>query len=212
MPIRLVLADDHPLVLDGLTRLFATEPDFEVAALCTDGEQAIKALHEHRPDILVLDLRMPRMSGLAVLRQILAEKLSIRVVLLTAAVDEEEVLEAIRLGVRGMVLKEMAPQLLIQCLRKVHAGGEWLERGAVTRALDKLLHREAGLQEITSLLTLREIELVKLVAEGLSNRGIGEELHITEGTVKVHLHRIYDKLNVRSRVGLTLLAQEKGLV
>ena len=212
MPIRLVLADDHPLVLDGLSQLFALETDFEVTARCNDGQQALQAVRRHRPDILVLDLRMPGTDGLAVIRQLHAENLPVRVVVLTAALDQEEVLQAIRLGVRGVVLKEMAPQLLIQCLRKVHAGGEWLERRTVSLALNKFFQREAGRQEISALLTPREVELVRLVAAGFSNRTIGEKLYITEGTVKVHLHRIYDKLNVGSRVALTRLAQEKGLV
>lgn len=212
MPIRLVLADDHPLVLDGLTQLFASDADFDIVARCTDGEQALAATLRHRPDILVLDLRMPRKNGLAVLRELSAQQAGVRVVVLTAGLDENEVLEALRLGVRGVVLKEMAPQLLVQCLRRVHAGGQWLERGSVGRALEKLLHDAAGLHEVVALLTQREIGLVKLAAAGLSNREIAARLHITEGTVKVHLHRIYEKTKVKSRVGLTLYAREKGLV
>jgi len=212
MPIRLVLADDHPLVLDGLTLLFAADPEFEVAARCTDGEQAVAAAIRYRPDILVLDLRMPRKDGLAVIRELAGQHPGIPVVLLTAALNEDEVLEAVRLGVRGVVLKEMAPQLLVQCIRRVHAGGQWLERQTVSRALEKVLHREAGLQQVAALLTPREIELVKLTAAGLSNGAIAERLHITVGTVKVHLHRIYEKAKVKSRVALTLYAQEKGLV
>lgn len=212
MPIRLVLADDHPLVLDGLTQLFASESDCAVAARCTDGEQAIAATLDHRPDILVLDLRMPGKDGLAVLRELSGQQLGVRVVLLTAAVDDDEVLEAIRLGVRGVVLKEAAPQMLLQCVRRVYAGGQWLEAQSVGRALEKILKREAGRQQLASLLTPREIELVRLAAGGLSNREIADRLHITEGTVKVHLHRIYEKTEVKSRVALTLYAQEKGLV
>lgn len=212
MPIRLVLADDHPLVLDGLTQLFASDADFDVVARCTDGEHAIEATLHHRPDILVLDLRMPRKDGLAVLRELSARQAGVRVVVLTAALDENEVLEAIRLGVHGIVLKEMAPQLLVQCLHRVHAGGQWLERDSARRALEKLLHDESGLHEVAALLTQREIDLVKLAATGLSNREIANRLHITEGTVKVHLHRIYEKTQVKNRVALTLYAQEKRLV
>ena len=212
MSIRLALADDHPLVLDGLTHLFATEPDFEITARCTDGEQAIEAALQHTPDILVLDLRMPRKDGLAVIRELRQQRPSARIVLLTAGVHEDEVLEAIQLGVQGVVLKEAAPQMLVQCLRRVYAGGQWLESRSVSRALEKLLHREAGLQETSALLTPREIELVKLVAAGLSNREAARRLHITEGTVKVHLHKVYEKTEIRSRVALTLYAQDKGLV
>ena len=155
MPISLVLADDHPLLLNGLENLFRLEKDIQVLARCGDGVEALRAVREHRPDILILDIRMPRMDGLAVLRALKMEKLRTRVVLLTVALDEDEVLEAIRLGVRGVVLKEMAPQLIVQCVRKVHAGGEWLERSSVGRALEMMLRREAGALQIAGLLTPR---------------------------------------------------------
>ncbi|MDD5320301.1 MAG: response regulator transcription factor [Methylococcales bacterium] len=212
MTINLVLVDDHPLVLNGLQQLFAVESEISVLACCTDGEQVLQTVIHYQPDILILDLKMPRKNGLAVLRELQKEKLPTKVVLLTAALDDDEVLEAIRLGVRGVVLKEMAPQLLVQCVNKVHAGGEWLEKDSVGRALEKMLKRETEMQYITQILTRREIKLVKLVANGLSNKLIAEKLFIAEGTVKVHLHNIYDKLQVKSRVALTLYAQEKGLV
>ncbi len=212
MTINLVLVDDHPLVLNGLQQLFAVESEISVLACCTDGEQVLQTVIHYQPDILILDLKMPRKNGLAVLRELQKGKLPTKVVLLTAALDDDEVLEAIRLGVRGVVLKEMAPQLLVQCVNKVHAGGEWLEKDSVGRALEKMLKRETEMQYITQILTRREIKLVKLVANGLSNKLIAEKLFIAEGTVKVHLHNIYDKLQVKSRVALTLYAQEKGLV
>jgi DNA-binding NarL/FixJ family response regulator len=212
MPIRLVLADDHPLVLAGLENLFRLEQDFQVLASCGDGEQALRAVRELRPDILVLDLRMPGKDGLAVLRALWEEKLPTRVVVLTAALDEDDVVEAVRLGARGMVLKEMAPRLLVDCVRKVHAGEEWLEKHSVTRALEKTLKREAGRREVSAVLTPREVELVRLVASGLPNKLIAKQLFISEGTVKVHLHSIYEKLHVSGRMALMLYAQEKGLV
>lgn len=212
MPIGLVLADDHPIVLDGLERLFALEPDVRVLARCTTGEETLQAARKHRPDVLILDIRMPGMDGLEVLRQMKRAKLPTRVVLLTAALDENEVMEAITLGVNGVVLKEMAPQLLVQCVRKVHAGEQWLEKRSVGRALEKLLRREAGARQLAAILTPREIEIVRMVARGLRNKEIAGKLSISEGTVKIHLHHIYEKLRVDSRVALTLLAQQKGLV
>ena len=193
MTINLVLVDDHPLVLNGLQQLFAMEPEINVLACCTDGEQALQTVMHYQPDILILDLKMPRKNGLTVLRELQKEKLPTKVVLLTAALDDDEVLEAIRLGVRGVVLKEMAPQLLIQCINKVHTGGEWLEKDSVGRALEKMLKRETEMQYITQILTPREIKLVKLVADGLSNKLIADKLYIAEGTVKVRLHNVYDK-------------------
>ncbi len=212
MPIRLVLADDHPIVLDGLENLFRLEPDFQVVARCVTGEESLAAVRRHRPDVLILDIRMPRKDGLAVLRELHREKLPTKVVLLAAALEEEEVLEALRLGVRGMVLKELAPQMVVQCVRKVHAGEQWLEKHAFSRALDTLLRREAGEREAADVLTPREIEMVRMVARGLRNKEMSERLVISEGTVKIHLHHIYRKLKVENRVELILYAQSKKLV
>ncbi len=212
MPIRLVLADDHPIVLDGLENLFRLEPDFQVVARCVNGEECLDAVRRHQPDVLVLDIRMPRKDGLSVLRELHREKQPTKVVLLAAALEEEEVLEALRLGVRGMVLKELAPQMVIQCVRKVHAGEQWLEKHAFSRALDTLLRREAGEREAATLLTPRELEMVGMAARGLRNREMSERLAISEGTVKIHLHHIYRKLKVENRVDLILYAQSKGLV
>ena len=212
MPISVVLADDHPLVLDALENVFRLQEDIVVRARCGDGVEALRAVREHRPDVLVLDIRMPGMDGLALIRELKKEKLPTQVVLLTAALDEEEVLAAIRLGVKGVVLKEMAPRLLVQCVRTVHAGGDWLEKQSVRLALDKLLRREAGTRETGRILTPREIEIVHMVAGGLRNKEIAAKLHVNEGTVKLHLHHIYTKLGVNSRVALTLYAQDRGLV
>jgi DNA-binding NarL/FixJ family response regulator len=212
MPASLVLADDHPIVLDGLERLFTGQADLAVVARCVDGTEALRAVREHRPDVLVLDVRMPGLDGFAIIRELRREALPTRVVLLSAELDEDQVLEAMRLGVRGVVLKEMAPRMLVECVRKVVAGEQWIERRSLGRALDRMLRREAGLREVAALLTAREIEIVRLVAEGLRNQAIAERLHISEGTVKVHLHNIYEKLGVDSRVALTVYAREKGLV
>jgi DNA-binding NarL/FixJ family response regulator len=132
-------------------------------------------------------------------------------VLLTAQIDDDQTLEAVRLGVGGIILKEMAPQLLMECIRKVHAGQRWVERKSVGRALDTLLRREAGLRDLRQALTNRELEIVRMIVLGLHNSEIGQRLSVSEGTVKSHLHHIYEKLGVNGRVGLLLLAQQKGL-
>jgi DNA-binding NarL/FixJ family response regulator len=212
MAIGLVLADDHPIILDGLEQLFHLEQDFKVLARCTNGEEALRAVRKHRPDVLVLDIRMPGTGGLAVVREMKKEKLPTHIVLLTGALDEHEAMEAIRLGVRGVVLKEMAPKLLVQCIRKVHTGEQWVERRSFGRALETMMRREAGARQIAGVLTPREMEIVRLVASGLHNKEIAAKLAISEGTVKVHLHHIYEKLNVGGRLELTLYAQGKGLV
>lgn len=211
MPINLVLADDHPLVLSGLRQLFASEPDMNVLACCTDGETALQHIIQYQPDVFLLDLRMPKMDGLSVLRALQIRKLAVKVVVLTAGVDEDEIISAIQLGVRGVMLKEAAPELLIECVRKVYSGGKWLETDSVLRAFDKLVKRESDQQQLKQLLTAREIDLVKLVANGYSNKQIADQCFISEGTVKVHLHNVYEKLGIRNRLELCLYVREKAL-
>jgi DNA-binding NarL/FixJ family response regulator len=212
MPVRLVLADDHPIVLDGLEQLFRAQKDVTVVARCQDGVETLRAVRQHRPDVLLLDIRMPAPDGLQVIRTLQKDSLPTRIVLLTVELSEDDVLEAVRLGVKGVVLKEMSPQMLMECVRKVADGEQWIERRSLTRALDKMLCREAGFREVSSVLTSREIEIVRLATRGLRNQAIAEQLHISEGTVKVHLHNIYEKLGIDGRVGLTLYAREKGLL
>lgn len=212
MPIRLVLADDHPLILNALEDLFSTEKEFQVLARCTDGIDTLQAVHKYQPDILVLDIGMPGKNGLDVARELQNGRVPTRIVLLTAELDEGELLDAIRLGVQGIVLKEMAPQMLLKCIRKVHAGEQWIELRSAKQAFEKLLRRETGMQEVASVLTPQEMKIVRMVASGLRNKEIAHKLCISEGTVKVHLHNIYEKLDVDSRLALLRYAQEKGLV
>lgn len=212
MSIRLLLADDHPIVLDGLEQLFRLEQDIEIVARCRDGEETLRALQVYRPDVVVLDIRMPRGDGLDVLRGIEVGGLLTRAVLLTAALEEDQLMEALRLGVGGVVLKEMAPQLLVEAVREVHAGRRWLDKGSVDRALGRLLQKEKSFREAAETLTARELEIVRMVARGLRNRAIAEQLFISEGTVKIHLHNIYQKIEVDGRVELAIYAQRKGLV
>lgn len=212
MPIRLVLADDHPIVLDGLEQLFRLERDLVVVARCRDGEETLRALRTYRPDVVVLDIRMPECDGLQVLRTLKEEGLPTRVVLLTAALEEDHLVEALQLGVGGIVLKEMAPRLLVDAVREVHAGGRWIDKGSSNRALERLLRRDEESQEVASSLTPRELEIVRMVTRGLRNRSIAEQLFISEGTVKIHLHNIYQKLGVSGRLELAVQARSKGLV
>lgn len=208
-PCRLVLVDDHPIVLDGLEQLFRLEPELEVVARCRDAAAALAAVDRHRPDVLVLDLKMPGDGGIAVLQALAGRPEAPRVVLLTAALDEDELIDAVRLGARGVVLKEMAPQLLLEAVRRVAAGGEWLEEGLGGRAIKRLLARHLA---AAAGLTVREEEIVRLAARGLRNREIADELHISEGTVKMHLHHVFNKLDCDNRVEMLLRARERGVV
>jgi len=208
--IRLILVDDHPIVLGGLQQLFQRQPDVAVTAACPDTDSALAAILREPPDVLVLDLRMPGVNGLEFLRRLADQGLGIRTVLLTAAIDNDEVIEAVKLGVRGLVMKDSPPDTLVRCVRKVHDGGQWLDQETVSRAFRIAVDRETAARDTT--LTPRELEVVRMVAEGLRNRAIAGRLSISEGTVKVHLHNIYEKLGVDGRLELTLCAQQKGLL
>lgn len=204
---RILVADDHPFILSGLQAVLR-DTEYQIVAAVRDGRAALDVLAEARPDILVLDVHMPERSGLEVLRTLRSRGDERPVVLLTASLDDDRLLEALRLGVRGIVLKEGAEQLLIRCLDAVAAGGRWIEHGLLQRAVDLQLEGgESPRTGITSL-TVRERAVAALVAKGRRNREIGDELGITEGTVKVYLHGIYEKLGVTNRTELALLARE----
>jgi two-component system, NarL family, nitrate/nitrite response regulator NarL len=212
MPIRLVLADDHPIVLDGLAQLFGSERDFDVVARAADGDEALAAVRRHRPDVLVLDLRMPRKDGLAVIRELRSEGLSPRVVVLTASRESGDVFEAINLGVEGVVLKDMATSLLVRCVREVHAGRKWIERGAASDAVDALRGRQSKQRNLEAILTPRELQVARLTAKGHPNKVVAERLSITEGTAKLHLHHVYEKLAIDGRMALVQYMQGRGLL
>jgi DNA-binding NarL/FixJ family response regulator len=206
--IRLVLADDHPIVLDGLTQLFAIGRDFQVLARATNGEEALQAVRQLQPDILVLDLRMPGKDGLQVLREMQREALATRTVVLTA-LDNDDVLDAISLGAAGIVLKDMASALLVQCVREVHAGRKWLERSIAGRAVERFVKGEGGTRRMAEILTRREIEVARMVADGLPSKAVARRLAINEGTAKLHLHHVYEKLKLDGRMALVRYMQNK---
>jgi DNA-binding NarL/FixJ family response regulator len=212
MSTTLVLADDHPIILEGLEQLFKRDKDFQVLATCTNGAEAIAAVRQHRPHVLVLDYQMPQGDGLSVLKQIRDEQIPTRVVLLTASMSEDEVLRAMEHGVWGLVLKESAAVSLVDSVRKVSRGERALDQSLIVRALDRALERQSGARHAAEILSRREAEIVKMVAAGLRNKEIATRLFIGEGTVKTHLHAIYKKLGVNGRVELTLYAQERGIV
>lgn len=209
--IKVVAFDEQPLILSGIERLLTDQPDIDVLASCSSGPAFREATRRHRPDILVLDPYFPDEKGIDVLRELAEEGQPATAVILTRALNEQHLVEVMRLGVRGVVLKHLDPALLVQCLRKVHSGEQWYEKASFGRALDMMLKREDRILQARSVLTMREIDLARLVASGFDNRKIAKQLRITEGTVKVHLHRIYTKLAIRNRVELSLYVREKGL-
>lgn len=209
-PIRLVLADDHPIVLHGLAQLFGRHEDVAVVATCGDGQAAVDAVRAHRPDLLVIDLRMEPLGGLDVLRALAKDAVPCNAILLTAAASDDDVVEAMRLGAKALILKDESPDALVECVRRVSRGEHWLGRESVAGAFERVLQRENAARG-TAPLTPREAEIVKMVARGLRNKAIAVQLKISEGTVKVHLHHIFEKCGLDGRLELALYAQEKGL-
>ena len=211
MPISLVLADDHPLVLGGLQSLLSREPDMQVLDCCADGLTALHAVETHRPDILVLDVRMPRLDGLAMLQELRNRGLRTRVILLAAELRSAQMAEAVQLGVRGLLLKDMALITLVHCIRTVHEGGQWPPHRSMAGAAEQWLRQSRGGDDPAARLTARELQVVRCVARGLRNRQIARELAINEGTVKIHLHNACRKLKVDGRLALSVYAREAGI-
>ncbi|MBS1818441.1 MAG: response regulator transcription factor [Acidobacteria bacterium] len=212
MPIRIAIADDHAIVLHGLKKLLDSEPGFDVVECCANGSDALAAVRAGQADVLLLDLRMPGMSGIDVLRTISTERLKVATVLLTAALSDVDAMEGLRLGARGIVLKEAAPESLLECIRRVARGEQYIDSETMTRALDAAARREAYGGDPRQVLTARELEIVRMIAQGLRNKAIAERLSISEGTVKIHLHNVYEKLGLDGRLELMLHAQKQGLV
>lgn len=214
--IRLVIADDHPIFRDGLRRLLEAEADLKVLGEASDGAEAVKLVRQLKPDILLLDLAMPKHPGLEALRDLSSgSDTPVRVILLTAAAEKSQIVEALQLGARGVVLKDSATQLLLKAIQTVMSGEYWVGRESVSnlvqylRTLMQSTHDEARQKKFG--LTPRELEIVSAVVAGYSNKEIAEYFKISEDTVKHHLSNIFDKLGVSTRLELALFAVNQSL-
>lgn len=216
-PVRIVIADDHPIFRDGLRRLLEAESDLKVIGEACDGSEAVKMARQLRPDIMLLDLAMPRTPGLEALRELSTGSNSnaVRVILLTAAAEKKQIVEALQLGARGVVLKDSATQLLLKSIHTVMSGEYWVGRESVSnlvqylRTLAQSSGEEAKQKKFG--LTPRELEIVSAVVAGYSNKEIAEYFKISEDTVKHHLSNIFDKLGVSTRLELALFAVNQAL-
>jgi len=209
-PIQILIADGHPIALDALARVF-DQPGFSVIAGCGTCNEAIAVLRSHAPDVLIFDFDVPP-DGLSIVRDINRHHPATRAVLFTSAASDARIHDALELGVRGVVLKEMPPEALLQCVKKVHAGEQWLASGPRRLVERRRQAHDPDRKRRRAGLTGRETDIVKLVARGLPNQEIAKRLDVKEGTLKIHLHNIYRKLNVESRLALTLYVQGKGVL
>jgi two-component system nitrate/nitrite response regulator NarL len=212
-PIRILIADDHPIFRDGLRRLLESEPNLLVVGEAADGEQAVALARELKPDILLLDLAMPRVPGMEALRELSASKDPVRTILLTASVERPQIAEALQLGARGVVLKESATQVLLKSITTVIAGSYWVGREAVPDLKQLVLEDAAPEQPAARYgLTRREMQIMAAIVDGFSNREIAQKFAVREDTVKHHLTSIFSKLGVSTRLALALFAIEHRLV
>ena len=211
---RILLADDHPIFRDGLKRLLEHERDFTVCGEAADGGEAARKVRQLRPDLLLLDLSMPGAGGLDALRELTTEETNTRVLLLTAAIEQEELVSALQLGARGVVLKDSPSAVLLKAVRGVLGGEFWVGRDRVANLIDALrptITRNVGHSVADHGLTERELLIVSGVVAAFSNKEIGARMNITEKTVKTHLTNIFDKLGVSTRTELAMFAVRNRL-
>ncbi len=201
--IRILCVDDHEILREGLTAVIATQPDMRVVAVAADGRSAIDLFRQHRPDITLMDLRLPGMSGSDAILAIRGEFPKARVIVLTTYDGSEDVHRALQAGARGYLLKEALRKELIDAIRIVHDGGTWLSPSVAQRLAQAIVHTD---------LTAREREILGCIVRGRSNREIGIDLGVSEGTIRIHVSHILGKLGVSDRTQAAVAAIERGIV
>lgn len=213
--LSIVMADDHPIFRFGLRKFLESQPDFRVAGEAADGEEAVSLCAQLRPNVLLLDLAMPHLHGMDALRELSSSPPGVRVIVLAASIDKPQIVEALQLGARGVVLKESATELLLNSIRAVMAGQYWVGRDIypdLVSCLRALMPATAKTPSESFGLTPREREIVSAIALGNMNKDIAQMFAISEDTVKHHLTSIFNKLGVVNRLELALFAIRKGLV
>jgi DNA-binding NarL/FixJ family response regulator len=202
-PIRILVVDDHHVVRQGLIALLKTVPEISVVAEGSDGEQAIELFRKHSPDVTIMDLRMPKKSGVEAITEIRREVPGARVIVLTTFDGDEDIYRALQAGAKGYLLKDMFGEELIEAIRTVHAGKQRIPAAVAQRLAERMIGPS---------LTSRELEVLKCIVAGQSNRDIGLQLSISEATVKTHINNILGKLGVADRTQAATTALQRGIV
>lgn len=209
-PIRLLIVDDHVFVRKGVRALLATEEDIEVVGEAQDGQEALERIEEHQPDVVLLDLLMPKMGGIEVIEHVIAENPEARILVLTSFVADDKVFPAIKAGALGYLLKDSEPEELIQAIRQVYKGESPLSPVIARKVLQEI-SRPSEQELSEDPLTDREVDILQHIAKGRSNRKIAEVLVLSEATVRTHVSNILGKLHLASRTQAALYALRKGL-
>ncbi|HXF62325.1 MAG TPA: response regulator transcription factor [Caldilineaceae bacterium] len=210
-PIRILVVDDHPIVRDGLVAVLSTQPDLEVCGQADDGPEAVRLAAELQPDVILLDLEMPGMDGVAALQAIRSRNPALRAIVFTAFDTDERILAAVQAGAQGYLLKGAPRDELFNAIRVVHAGGSLLQPVVASRLLRRVTeqrHTPGPVEPLTS----REEEVLRALAKGLQNKEIAAQLAITERTVKFHVSSIMGKLGAGNRTEVVTLAAQYGLI
>ena len=208
--IRILIADDHAIVREGLRALIATEPELELVAEAADGVEAVDKARGIKPDVILLDMMMPRKDGLGAIGDIIKENPDARILVLTSFAEDEKVFPAIKAGALGYLLKDSSPQELLHAIRNVY-NGEASLHPTIARKLMRELNQPPSLPPTTDPLTEREVEVLRLVAQGLSNDDIADKLVVSERTVRTHVSHILDKLHLANRTQMALYAVREGI-
>lgn len=201
--IRIIIADDHPVVREGLSAMIQLHPDMEIVAEASDGKTAVRDYFAHRPDVTLLDMRMPEMGGLEAMRVILEKDPQARIIAISSFHPDEDLFQALNAGAMGFLVKDAPREQIYECIRVVFVGGKYLAPSLSTQFLSGVARQR---------LTQRETEVVRLIASGKTNKEIASQLRITEGTVKAHLTNLFGKLRAAGRTDAIRIARDRGIV